>query len=84
MSSEAENNSRKLAEVQRQVNEYAQGARRISIWNWYGWPGIRKAVWMALGHSFGATTSYGAVAKRIGQPNAARAVGAVTMPTPSP
>ena len=74
---EAENNSRKLAEVQRQVTQYANGKRRDFEFELAAeGPEFDKKVWAALlDIPFGTTTSYGAVAKRIGHPNAARAVG---------
>jgi len=82
--SEAENNSRKLAEVQRQVNEYAQGTRRdFDLELAMDGPEFEKTVWAALREiPYGTTTSYGAVAKRIGQPMAARAVGAANNANP--
>ena len=74
---EAENNSRKLAEVQRQVKQYAQGTRRDFEFELAAeGPEFDKKVWKALMDiPFGTTTSYGVVAKRIGYPTAARAVG---------
>ena len=75
---EAENNSRKLAEVQRQVNQYALGKRRDFEFELAAeGPEFDKKVWKALMTiPFGTTTSYGAIAKTVGSPNAARAVGA--------
>jgi methylated-DNA-[protein]-cysteine S-methyltransferase len=80
----AENNSRKLAEVQRQVDEYAQGTRRdFDLELAMEGPEFEQSVWAALLEiPFGTTTSYGAVAKRIGQPGAARAVGAANNANP--
>jgi methylated-DNA-[protein]-cysteine S-methyltransferase len=74
----AENNSRKLAEVQRQVSEYADGKRRDFNFQLKAeGPEFDRKVWAALCDiPFGTTTSYGAVAKAIGHPTAARAVGA--------
>ena len=74
---EAENNSRKLADVQRQVNQYAQGTRRDFEFELLAeGPEFDKKVWKALlDIPFGTTTSYGVVARRIGSPSAARAVG---------
>ena len=81
---EAENNSPRLAEVQRQVSEYAQGTRRdFDLELVMEGPQFEKAVWAALLEiPYGATTSYGAVAKRIGQPKAAREVGAANNANP--
>ena len=74
---EAENNSRKLADIQRQVNQYADGKRRdFEIDLAAEGPEFDQKVWKALVKiPFGTTTSYGALAKRIGYPTAARAVG---------
>jgi len=81
---EAENNSRKLAGIQRQVDEYAQGTRRdFDLELVMEGPQFEKTVWKALRDiPFGTTTSYGAVAKTIGQPLAARAVGAANNANP--
>ena len=74
---EAENNPKKLVEVQRQVNEYAKGKRRNFDFALAAeGPDFDQKVWVALLEiPFGTTTSYGAVARRIGSPTAARAVG---------
>src|SRR5258708_8304313 len=81
---EAENNSRKLADVQRQVTQYANGKRRtFDVELAAEGPEFDKKVWAALLEiPFGTTTSYGAVAKRIGHPTAARAVGAANGANP--
>jgi methylated-DNA-[protein]-cysteine S-methyltransferase len=81
---EAENNSRKLAEVQRQVNQYVQGKRRDFEFELAAEGAeFDQKVWKALlDIPFGATTSYGAIAKRIGYPTAARAVGAANGKNP--
>ena len=81
---EAENNSSKLAVVQRQVNQYAQGKRRdfefeLAVQG----PEFDRRVWKALlDIPFGTTTSYGAIAKIVGSPKAARAVGAANGANP--
>jgi methylated-DNA-[protein]-cysteine S-methyltransferase len=81
---EAENNPSKLAEVQRQVDEYAEGKRRaFDLELAAEGPDFDKRVWTALlDIPFGTTTSYGAVARRIGAPKAARAVGAANGANP--
>jgi methylated-DNA-[protein]-cysteine S-methyltransferase len=81
---EAESNSRKLADVQRQVTQYANGKRRTFDFELAAQgPEFDKKVWKALLEiPFGTTTSYGAVAKRIGHPKAARAVGAANGANP--
>jgi methylated-DNA-[protein]-cysteine S-methyltransferase len=81
---EAQNNSRRLAEVQRQVTEYADGKRRdFELALAPEGPEFEMSVWKALcAIPFGATTSYGAVARAIGNPGAARAVGAANNANP--
>jgi methylated-DNA-[protein]-cysteine S-methyltransferase len=81
---EAENDPARLAEVQRQVSEYAQGTRRdFDLELVMEGPEFEKTVWTALREiPFGTTTSYGAVARRIGQPKAAREVGAANNANP--
>jgi methylated-DNA-[protein]-cysteine S-methyltransferase len=73
-----------LGEVRRQVVEYAQGKRRdFEFERVAEGPEFDKRVWAALMNiPFGATTSYGAVARAIGHPNAARAVGAANGANP--
>ena len=80
----AENNSRKLADVQRQVDQYAQGKRRDFDFELAAEGAeFDQKVWKALlDIPFGTTTSYGVVAKRIGYPTAARAVGAANGKNP--
>ncbi|MBV8801296.1 MAG: methylated-DNA--[protein]-cysteine S-methyltransferase [Alphaproteobacteria bacterium] len=74
---EAERNEKKLAQVQRQVTEYDGGKRReFDLELVPAGPEFHKQVWNALLEiPFGETTSYGAIARRVGQANAARAVG---------
>jgi methylated-DNA-[protein]-cysteine S-methyltransferase len=81
---EAEQNPSRLAEVQRQVSEYADGSRRdFDLELAPEGPEFEMAVWRALRDiPFGTTASYGAVAKAIGQPGAARAVGAANNANP--
>ena len=82
--SEAEHDPGKLAEVQRQVSEYADGSRRdFDLELAPTGPDFEMTVWRALRDiPFGTTCSYGAVAKAIGQPTAARAVGAANNANP--
>ena len=74
----------RLVEVQRQVTDYAEGRRRdFDLQLAPEGPEFEMSVWRALrAIPFGATTSYGAVAKAIGQPGAARAVGAANNANP--
>jgi methylated-DNA-[protein]-cysteine S-methyltransferase len=81
---EAEKNSKKLADVQRQVTQYADGKRREFDFELApDGPDFHKQVWDALLEiPFGTTASYGAIAKWIGHPAAARAVGAANGANP--
>jgi methylated-DNA-[protein]-cysteine S-methyltransferase len=81
---EAEKNPIKLADVQRQVTQYAQGKRQDFDFELLPeGPDFNKRVWDALLKiPFGTTTSYGAIAKKIGHPDAARAVGAANGANP--
>lgn len=81
---EAEQNSKKLGVVRRQVDEYAKGKRQqFELELAPEGPDFNKRVWDALLEiPFGRTTSYGVIARRIGYPNAARAVGAANGANP--
>ena len=80
---QAERNAAALEEVRRQVGEYSAGTRRIEFELNAEGPDFDKLVWKALSDiPFGQTTSYGAVAKTIGHPMAARAVGAANGANP--
>jgi methylated-DNA-[protein]-cysteine S-methyltransferase len=81
---EAEQDTARLDMVQRQVTEYCEGRRRdFDLELAPEGPEFEMSVWQALrAIPFGATTSYGAVARDIGQPGAARAVGAANNANP--
>ena len=81
---EAERNAKALGEVRRQVAEYAKGKRQIFEFELAAeGPEFNRRVWEALCDiPFGTTTSYGAVARTIGYPKAARAVGAANGANP--
>jgi methylated-DNA-[protein]-cysteine S-methyltransferase len=81
---EAERSTKALTDVRRQVNEYAKGKRQVFDLELEAeGPDFNKRVWDALlDIPFGTTTSYGAIAKTIGFPNAARAVGAANGANP--
>ena len=81
---EAERNPRKLAAVRRQVEEYAKGKRRdFDVELQAEGPDFNKRVWKVLCDiPFGTTTSYGAIARTIGYPQSARAVGAANGANP--
>jgi len=85
----AQKNQSKLAHVQRQVSQYAAGKRQIfDLELAMDEAGSTRSqfdrkVWKALlDIPFGTTTSYGALAKTIGHPTAARAVGAANGANP--
>jgi methylated-DNA-[protein]-cysteine S-methyltransferase len=80
----AQQSAKALADVRRQVMEYADGKRRDFEFELMAeGPEFDKRVWTALMDiPFGTTTSYGAVARTIGHPNAARAVGAANGANP--
>jgi len=81
---EAEQNSEALGEVHRQVAEYSAGKRQIFEFELLPeGTEFDRQVWKALSDiPFGHTVSYGAIAKAIGQPGAARAVGAANNANP--
>ena len=81
---EAEQNSEALGEVHRQVAEYSAGKRQIFEFELLSeGTEFDRQVWKALSDiPFGHTVSYGAIAKAIGQPGAARAVGAANNANP--
>ncbi len=80
----AQRNAKALTNVRRQVNEYSKGTRQEFDFELAAeGPDFNKLVWKALCDiPFGTTTSYGAIAKRIGFPTAARAVGAANGANP--
>ena len=80
----AENNSARLAHVQQQVSGYSSGKLRdFTLELKPEGPDFERKVWRALCDiPFGTTTSYGAIARAIGQPGAARAVGAANNANP--
>jgi len=80
----AEKNEKKLADVQHQVTQYANGKRREFDFELApDGPDFNKLVWQALiDIPFGTTTSYGAIARKIGHPGSARAVGAANGANP--
>ena len=67
-----------LRETEHQLNEYFAGQReRFSLPCAAEGTGFQKEVWQALARiPFGATCSYGEIARQIGRPKAVRAVGA--------
>jgi methylated-DNA-[protein]-cysteine S-methyltransferase len=81
---EAERNAKALGEVRRQVMEYANGKRQLFKFELAAeGPEFNRRVWDALCDiPFGTTTTYGAIARTIGTPKAARAVGAANGANP--
>jgi methylated-DNA-[protein]-cysteine S-methyltransferase len=81
---QAEQSAKALTPVRRQVADYAGGKRQdfelaLDIQG----PPFNQLVWKALlDIPFGHTTSYGAIARTIGHPDAARAVGAANGANP--
>ena len=73
----AERNEKKLAFVQKQIAQYDAGKRQdFEFERLAQGPDFHHEVWEALVKiPYGETTSYGALAKALGYPNAARAVG---------
>jgi methylated-DNA-[protein]-cysteine S-methyltransferase len=73
-----------LLEAERQLGEYFAGKRKLFTvkLDYRGTP-FQKKVWNALLHiPFGETRTYGELAKQIGSPAAARAVGAANGKNP--
>ena len=76
----------KLAFARVQLEEYFAGTRQVFALPLHpiGTP-FQLAVWQALARiPYGATISYGELARRIGQPQAVRAVGAANGRNPLP
>jgi methylated-DNA-[protein]-cysteine S-methyltransferase len=74
---EAIHDEKAVADIQRQIDEYDAGQRQTFdvVRLAQGTP-FQHEVWEALWSiPFGETTSYGALAKKLGYPNGARAVG---------
>ncbi|AQR74001.1 methylated-DNA--[protein]-cysteine S-methyltransferase [Sphingomonas sp. LM7] len=67
-----------LTEAERQLGDYFAGERtRFDVPLDFHGTDFQKSVWAALlTIPFGETRSYGAIARQIGRPSAARAVGA--------
>ena len=75
-----------FAEAFRQLDAYFAGAlTRFDLPVRFAGTAFQKRVWTALCDiAFGETTSYGALAARIGRPSASRAVGAANGANPLP
>jgi methylated-DNA-[protein]-cysteine S-methyltransferase len=80
----AEKNEKALREVQKQVAQYDAGKRQTFDLElaWEG-PPFHQRVWRLLTKiPFGATTTYAALAAKLGKPQAYRAVGAANGANP--
>jgi methylated-DNA-[protein]-cysteine S-methyltransferase len=80
----AEKSQKALLDVQRQIDQYALGKRQDFAFELAAeGPDFNRRVWKALSDiPYGTTTSYGALAKKIGHPGSARAVGAANGANP--
>jgi methylated-DNA-[protein]-cysteine S-methyltransferase len=78
--------ARLFADALRQLDEYFRGARReFSLRLSPSGTEFQRIVWNALLEiPYGETTSYGALARRIGRPAASRAVGLANGSNPIP
>ncbi|MGN6514539.1 MAG: methylated-DNA--[protein]-cysteine S-methyltransferase [Rhizomicrobium sp.] len=80
----AERSSKALSQVQKQIMQYDAGKRQSFDLElaWEG-PPFHQRVWRLLTRiPFGATTTYGALAAKLGKPQAFRAVGAANGANP--
>jgi methylated-DNA-[protein]-cysteine S-methyltransferase len=80
----AEKNEKALRDVQKQVSQYDAGKRQSFALEltWDG-PPFHQKVWKLLTKiPFGATTTYAALAAKLGKPQAFRAVGAANGANP--
>lgn len=75
------------AAAARQVQEYLDGNRQVFDFpiNWERMPAFkREALQATCAVTFGQTTTYGEIARKIGRPRAARAVGRAEATNPMP
>lgn len=75
-----------LCEAQKQLQEYFEGKRKIfQLKLSPSGTSFQKSVWKQLSQlKFGETVSYGELAKRMGDPNKARAIGSAVGKNPVP
>jgi len=80
----AERNDKALSAVQKQIAEYDAGKRReFDFERKMEGPQLHQLVWEALMEiPFGETTSYGAIANKLGFTNGARTVGVANAENP--
>ncbi len=83
----AEEDSQRTSEAARQIQEYLSGQRReftLSI-DWSGMPEFQHNVLLATyAIPFGQTCTYVEIARQVGRPRAARAVGRAEATNPIP
>ena len=81
---EAQRDDGAIAHIRTQVLEYCDGARRnFDIARAPGGTDFQQVVWNALTEiPYGQTVSYGGLAKKLGLPNGARAVGVANAQNP--
>lgn len=76
-----------MDEVRKQLGEYFDGTRTefdLAL-DWYGVNGLRREVLERLAKvPFGSTVTYGDLARGVGQPGAAQAVGGIMGSNPLP
>ncbi len=82
----AERHPVRCEEVTRQLSEYLAGRRRsFSLSVDPGGTDFQRRVWAAVGEiPYGRTSTYGAVAERLGDPKTVRAVGRANGANPIP
>jgi O-6-methylguanine DNA methyltransferase len=83
---EAKEEETGAAAVRRELAEYFAGRRRaFSVSLDFQGTAFQRAVWSAVGQiPYGQTTTYTALARKIGRPQAVRAVGAANGANPIP
>lgn len=77
--------ARHLRQAARELEEYFAGRRRTFTVPLDLPPSDRRRAWLALGEiPYGRTTTYGELARRLGSPGAARAIGRACATNPLP
>lgn len=77
--------TRRLRQAAKELTEYFAGRRQRFDVPLDLPPGGRRRVWLALGEiPYGRTTTYGELARKLGAPGAARAIGRACATNPLP
>jgi methylated-DNA-[protein]-cysteine S-methyltransferase len=77
--------ARHLRQAARELEEYFAGRRKSFAVALDLPPSDRQSAWLALGEiPYGRTTTYGELARRLGSPGAARAIGRACATNPLP